>query len=464
MVVLRRRLCRRVIATLWCLGALSLTLSVGDAQPAAAASTRPNVVILITDDQRWDKVTPAYTPRIWDRLVDTPGDALHPDATSVAFSNAFVPSPLCCPSRASTLTGDYSHTTGVWGNRGLYGGFGAFDDKHTIAVDFNNAGYRTAMIGKYLNGYMGGKDSYVPPGWDRWFATNSGAYYNYGVTASIRYSSISAARWDGKLLHYGRRASRDYVTNVLSQRALRFVEDAKTAGKPFFLYYSFTAPHYPAIPDPRDIGRFEGEPDASRDGQPNSSMLESAYGVDRAVGKLLNVLPTSTIVVYLSDNGLLWGEHGATGKIPPYNESIRIPMVLASLDSTYVPPVGAHDLVLNVDLRPTLTRAARVPMLTRAEGLNWGGSGYVPRSRLVLELRDITAEAVVSYCGVREPGWTYARYVTGEELLFYDAADPLQWTNLIPQVATDAAVAAKDEQLRADAEDLCDPTPPRYNR
>ena len=92
------------------------------------------------------------------------------------------------------------------------------------------AGYRTALIGKYLNGYYGGRTSFVPPGWDRWFATNTGAFYNYGVTTKSGFR------------HYGSRHS-DYITRVLNNQAQRFVAKGTA---PFYLYYAFTAPHGPA--------------------------------------------------------------------------------------------------------------------------------------------------------------------------------------------------------------------------
>ncbi len=423
---------------------------------ADAAATRPNVVIIVSDDQRWDKVTPTYTPRIWNRLIDTPADSVHPAATSVAFTNAFVPNPLCCPSRTSILTGLYSHSTGVWGNRGPYGGFAAFDDKHTIAVDFNDAGYRTALIGKYLNGYIAGETTYVPPGWDRWFVTEP-TYYDYGATTAHRFGSSVSPGWDGRTLHFGSRPERDYTTNVLSDRAIGFVESAQAAREPFLLYYAPFAPHGPAIPDPDDVDRFAGEPDFAFPGDPTSSMLESAYGVDRAVGKLLNVLEPNTIVVYLSDNGFLWGEHGVIGKGVPYNEAIRVPMVLASLDGSYDPIAAASDPVLNVDLRPTLTRAAGVPMLTAAEGLDLGRATYTARTQFPLE-----HGSSKPFCGIREVDWMYAQLADGEELLFHDSADPLEETNLMPRVAADVWVAGVYDRLHADAIGLCDPTPPGF--
>jgi N-acetylglucosamine-6-sulfatase len=411
----------------------------------ALVPDRPNVVIIIMDDQRWDLVTPELMPNTWNELVTT-SDQRFPSATSETFANAFVPNPLCCPSRTSILTGNYSHTTGVWDNGkdgSPYGGFAAFDDEDTIAVDFDNAGYRTAMIGKYLNGYIAGKYRYVPPGWDRWFTVEGGAYYHYGATA------------DHARLHFGGEAE-DYSTRVLSHRAVQFVTDAQQVGAPFFLYYSFIAPHAPAIPDERDVGRFDGYDT----GTPivRTDMLETAYGADRAVGRLLEALPANTIVVFLSDNGYLLGEHDLTGKLWPYDESIRIPLVITSLDGSFVPAASEGDLVLNVDLRATLTHAARVPS-TSSEGLDWGASDYVARSVFPIEHYGGPDSEVLSYCGVREKRWMYARMSDGTEFLFDEITDPSEDSN----VAGDQAFDAKRLQLRDAAMSLCFPTPPGYS-
>ena len=117
---------------------------------------RPNIVLVLTDDQRWDTVS--AMPNVTNRLV-RPG---------VDFRNAFASNPLCCPSRVSILTGRYSHSTGVFSNRPPHGGFASFRDRATIATRLRAAGYRTAYMGKYLNGYA--NNTYVPPGWDRWLA------------------------------------------------------------------------------------------------------------------------------------------------------------------------------------------------------------------------------------------------------------------------------------------------------
>jgi arylsulfatase A-like enzyme len=417
------------------------------ATPLAQARPRPNVVILMSDDQRWDKVTPYYTPNIWDLLIDSPATYLHPKATSTYFENAFAPNPLCCPSRTSTLTGNHSHTTGVWTNSGQHGGFAAFDDTSTIAVDFQQAGYRTAMIGKYLNGYVGGRDTYVPPGWDRWFATNTGAFYNYGVTSGMA------------TLRYGKRPERDYIVNVLTDKATSFVQKAQADGKPFFLFYSFTGPHGKAIPDPDDVGRFAGETDFTFPQAKNSSMLDSAYSIDVAVRFLMDVLPPNTIVVYMSDNGYLWGEHGLSGKRYPYEESLRIPMVIASLDGSYRPAADPADLVLNIDLRPTLTAAAGIAMTGSVEGVDLGNGSYVPRTHFVIE----HGSTNLNYCGVRTSDWKYARYKDGTELLFHLSADPQEQVNLLPIDPADADLLAEYEQLKADAMAMCLPTPPGYS-
>jgi N-acetylglucosamine-6-sulfatase len=420
-------------------------ISVG-AQSSRAQAPPPNIVILLSDDQRFDMLSQTFTPEIWTSLV-TAQDPRFPAETSVPFTNSFVPNPLCCPSRTSILTGRYSHTTGVWdnGRKGSpYGGFKAFNDSSTIATDFQAAGYRTAMIGKYLNRYVAGRKTYVPPGWDTWFAVKTGAYYDYGVTAT-----------GGQLLSFGS-TQQDYITDVLSAQATTFVNEASGAGQPFFLYYSFTAPHGPSIPDPRDVGRFDGV--ATDTPVTNTNMLNAAYGVDRAVGELLNVLPANTIVLYMSDNGYLWGEHGYSGKQWPYNESIRVPIVLTSLDGSYTPVAAADDLVLNIDLRPTLTAAAGVPMLSSAEGIDWGASGYQARSIFPIEHYGGLASWVPSYCGVREKDWMYARYANGTELLFDDASDPAESVNLVDDPTYDAV----QQRLHDAAVTLCSPTPPGY--
>lgn len=147
-----------------------------DVQAAATARVdRPNVVLIVTDDQRWDTLSVMPNVR---RLIGAHG---------TTFRNAFVVNPVCCPSRATILTGAYSHTTGVYTNEASHpnGGFHAFDDEPTIATKLQNAGYATAFIGKYLNGYG---STYVSPGWDTWFANYGGATTTTSRTSTARSS------------------------------------------------------------------------------------------------------------------------------------------------------------------------------------------------------------------------------------------------------------------------------------
>ena len=156
----------------------------------------------------------------------------------ISFERGYVSNPLCCPSRASILTGQYSHSNGVYTNQNgqPHGGFRAFDDRSTVATWLDEAGYRTAMLGKYFNGYEG---PYVPPGWDPWFATYvNGAFYDYLATD------------DGVVRTYGSDPA-DYGTTVLATEAVRFIESTP-ADTPLFLYFAPHAPHEPAMAAPGD--------------------------------------------------------------------------------------------------------------------------------------------------------------------------------------------------------------------
>ena len=159
-------------------------------------------MLILTDDQRFDTLW--AMPTVRSELV----------ANGIEFSNGYVSNPVCCPSRSSILTGQYSHSTGVYTNhpKQPYGGFPAFHDSSTVATWLHGAGYRTALLGKYLNGYG---DSYVPPGWDHWFVTwDGGAYFDY------------TANEDGVLRSYGS-DPQDYGTDVLIDQATGFIRSTE---------------------------------------------------------------------------------------------------------------------------------------------------------------------------------------------------------------------------------------------
>ena len=190
-------------------------------------SDRPNIVFILTDDQRWDTLK-------W--LPSVQALAAH----GVEFTNAFVTTSLCCPSRTSILTGQYSHTTGVYSNVPPDGGAPSFDDSSTLATWLHDGGYETALIGKYLNSYDLLPKGYIPPGWDEWDVISNLRealhYYDYKMNQN------------GSYVNYGR-APYDYATTVRTELALRFL---RTVNAPFFLYFAPNAPHEPSLPAPGD--------------------------------------------------------------------------------------------------------------------------------------------------------------------------------------------------------------------
>ncbi|MDP9302642.1 MAG: sulfatase [Actinomycetota bacterium] len=419
----------------------------------------------MTDDQRWDTVTPRYMPD-FTSLVSPHG---------VSFSNSFVSNPLCCPSRVTTLTGKYSYATGIYGNRGTWGGYGAslrygaMDD--TIATDLQSDGYATALVGKYLNGYNPRTDyTYVPPGWDRWFNVRGGSYYNY-------YAAVDGV----SSMYFGDRPN-DYSTRVLQDQSLSFIKDATASSSPFFLYFAPTAPHAPAIADPRDTGRFDGDvssyveppsvPEADLADKPgyirdntwstslqahhdafHAKQLAAIYGVDRAIGAIWRALPDNTVVLFMSDNGFEWGEHDWFGKMVPYNESLRVPMIIASkgVDLSTVGPVGgiSDRLALNVDIRSTLE--SFVGDLTRqpqTDGEPWT-TAPARQEFPIMHWNDNNKVPV--YCGVRSRGWMYVRYADGFEEAYDEQADPFELDNVFVTDPTDPHLPL----LRAAAAGYC---------
>jgi arylsulfatase A-like enzyme len=489
--VITLRLVIAIIRRYWrCAVPLGLVAALIAPTTAAQAASPPNVVIIMTDDQRWDTVTSQYMPQLTRILSHNP---------SITYTNSFVTNSLCCPSRTSILTGDYSHTTGVYGNGGQWGGFNSFtappegnsissiNDTTTIAVDMQQAGYRTALFGKYLNGYYTRTSKYTPPGWDRWFAVPTAAYYNYWAATKLAGSSVHGNR------HFGA-SSTDYITRVLAAKATHFIQNAGT--EPFFLYFATTAPHEPAIPDPRDVGRFNvsgyvqppsfGKAEA---GAPNyikalawdpagvkeansvhRRQLNSNYGVDRSIGQIWSSLPGNTVVLFMSDNGYSWGEHKWASKEVPYNESLRVPIMLVGKNLQTPLPARADPcpsmyrfttscdarIVFNVDVAPTLERIASVTSGHAFEGLDMLTSG---RNDFVLEHWDGGPLHVPTYCGVRSKDWMYVRYNRFEESvkegLYDEKADPWEMNNLAVTDPNDPNVATELQIMRNRAAAPC---------
>ncbi len=436
---------------------------------ARASRTPPNIVLILTDDQRWD--TLSAMPQVEARLA----------ATGVTFRNGFVVNSLCCPSRTTILTGQYSHTTGVYTVARPYGGFTVFRDTSTIATWLHGAGYHTALVGKYLNDYSAAAHrGYVPPGWDDWFAfaENNGHYYDYDVNDN------------GAIRSYGHRPA-DYSTDVLADQAVSFIRDTKG---PLFLYYATSAPHRPAIPAPRDLHAFPDLPpfrppsydERSTTDKPRyvpESRLTAArrrhvdefrldqyrtlLDVDRSVGRILNALKatgrlSTTFLVFMSDNGFLWGEHRLFGKELPYEESIRVPIVVR-----YDPVTSSHartddHVALNLDIAPTFAEVAGVPA-PEVEGTSLlpllrGGSTSWRTDFLVEHAKG--SSDIPSYCEVRSLHAAYVLYADGETELYDLVRDPFEMNNIADRASQHRRVEAMSQRLH----ELCRPAPPGFRR
>jgi len=459
-------------------GAIAVSTNEGSAVSDAPFVVEPNIVLVLTDDQRYDDL--GNMPNVQSELADK----------GVTFDRAFVSNPLCCPSRASILTGDYSHTTMVYGNIPPYGGFQTFtqlgDDASTIAtwLHTDGANYRTALMGKYLNGYSTDDAAYVPPGWNRWVAwapaaaggEGKGGYFNYPVSL------------DGRVRNYGS-APADYSTDVYAGFAKTFIR--RTApGRPLFLYFATRAPHGPSTPAPRYQDACAGltippYPDRSETDVSDKPAYiqaqrlrtggdivyqkhcQSLLAVDDAVKTIVDQLRASgrladTMIVFMSDNGILLGEHHWFGKKVPYEESIRVPMIVRYDPVTGGAPATDSHLVLNVDLAPTFAEVAHVSA-PGAEGTSLlpllDGSSTSWRSDFLIEHRDPSNHVEVpAYCGVRNEHDVYVEYDTGEEELYDLDTDPYELDNL----AGDPSYAALQASLHQRMLELCSPPPPGF--
>ena len=454
---------------------LGACASAGFAPPAAAARatpSKPNIVFVLSDDQRADTLW--AMPTVQHQLVDR----------GVTFTNSFVPTSLCCPSRASILTGEYAHSTGVYLNIGPHGGFRAFHDRRTIATVLHDAGYTTALFGKYLNRYgVAASDArYVPPGWDHWTTFLAKVkYYDYRLVS------------DGKVERYGHDAA-SYSTDVLARKAASFIQHAR---KPFFLELAPFGPHLPATPPPRYKSAFARntwtkppsfnaaealtKPAYMRALAPLSTkaladadlfrrdQLGSALAVDDAVRSLIKALQArhllgSTMIVFASDNGVAWGEHRLlpSEKLVPYEESIRVPLVVRYDPLTHGRAREEKRLALNIDYAPTFAALAgrRMPW---ADGRSLLGvlADRQPAWRhdfLLEHLAGPPQAFVPTYCGVRTGRYKYVLYQTGEEELYDLQLDPYELRN----VAGDPALEQLRASLRARTNVLCNPRPPGF--
>lgn len=428
--------------------------------PVPTPAARPNIVVITTDDL--DNASISRMPNLRSLLIDR----------GITFTNSFVTTPLCCPSRASMLTGLYAHNHGVLINRpaGSLGQvpncFEQFRDSgqesSTVNTWLRASGYRTGFVGKYLNRYPGdmpgANPRYVPPGWDDWysqFSDSGNAYYKYSMNDN------------GNILQFGNRPQ-DYLTDVMTSHAVQLINTwSGDPARPFFVYVNPAAPHVPATPAPRHADvLFEdviaprtpnfNEPDMSDkpswfrslpafdddtisrlDGA-QRQRLRTMLAVDDMIGNIVTALETSqalsnTYIIFNSDNGLLLGGHRLyLGKDAVYEESIKVPLIIRGPS---VPQGKSLDhMVLNIDLAPTLADLARVAIPGNLDGksmlplLNYNPpTTSAWRTDFLEEHWTDQEEGLPDWFGVRTKNQIYVEYPMTRETEYYDLGkDPYQ--------------------------------------
>lgn len=430
-------------------------------EPSVLPAGRLNLVVIQTDDQTLESLRVMPETR---RLFHQGG---------VEFTNASANYPLCCPSRATLLTGSYSHNNGVLYNKPPTGGYSAFDgQERTLPVAMQNAGYRTIHVGKYLNGYGKDQPDEIPPGWDDWFTLVDPSSYRY-----FRYQVND----NGAVRRFGE-AEADYQTDVLFDRALEVIEDEAQVDGPYLLMLDTLAPHVDtltgddtnqvqgrgiksAIPAPRHEGTFSDEslPDdptfdnvdgrvpsfiaerpalgpAAIDDLTNSyrAELASLMAVDEGVAQLFAAVEASgelheTAFLFLSDNGLLHGQRRMVGvKYYAWEPSVRIPLLMRLPGVTGPPEIGTP--VSTVDVAATILHLGGAEPLRDLDGeslvpLISGASNVRDRS-ILLETGE-NADGLVVYQGIRTRDWKYVEYAGGAFVELFDLAlDPFETRNV----------------------------------
>jgi N-acetylglucosamine-6-sulfatase len=416
-----------------------------DNRTRAAGPDAPNIIVIMTDDQRYDEMEtlPTITGRVASR--------------GATFTNGFITNPLCCPSRASFLSSLYSHNTNVWGNNGeARGGYGEFRDNEaqTIAVWLQNAGYKTGLFGKYMNGY---DKPNVPIGWSTWVALVGGQdYYNYKLSIN------------GSTRKFGS-GSNNYITDVIRDQAVKFITETP---EPFFLLFTSPSPHNPRTIAPRykgtcaDLPSWQVPPsfneadvsDKPRWVQKLSKKSESTIqaervqrlcslkAVDEAIAKMLDTLEAdgrleNTVVIFYTDNGWSAGEHRHLQKRCFYEACIRTPFVI-SYPKLFPGGKTIDGFALNIDLAPTIAELAGVTIPVNINGRSLvpllTGSTESVRDEILLEVQN--QDQNFRGTGIRTKEYKYIELESGEKELYNLTLDPYELENQIKNPAYQSVI------------------------
>jgi arylsulfatase A-like enzyme len=492
---------RRVTGALLLAGLLSVAVALAPAGGEAKKrkklkEAKPNIVLIMDDDQsvNLQKFLAKTNAAIADK--------------GVTFDNSFVNYSLCCPSRATMLTGQYAHNHGVRGNQLPAGGYAKLRPTmdNALPVWLQRAGYYTAHIGKFLNGYgRDAPDTDVPPGWNEWYGSlddpdsfTGGTYTAYGYTLNE----------NGQIVHYGSTPDAvdppTYQTDVYSQKAADFIRRVAPGKKPFYLSIAPRDPHGEAQGacacagnNPRGAPRYEGTLNgltAPRDPSFNEADVsdkpsniknlpllnanqqanvdaryraraEAVLGVDDLVQNVVGTLKSSgelknTVLIFTSDNGFFHGEHRVpSGKVRIYEPSIRVPLLIRAPGM----PKGVHrrQPVGNVDLAPTILDFAKAKAGRKEDGMSlvpvmehkrdFPGRAMDLETYFVPDDTEDPEDPPLNYQGVRTDRYLFANYGSGERELYDLHNDPLELQNQAGNPVYASAQNALQRLLSAEA-------------
>ncbi|HSG45885.1 MAG TPA: sulfatase-like hydrolase/transferase [Anaerolineales bacterium] len=374
---------RKIVLIFQLTFALLIFLSTSGCRFPFVKDERPNFLIIVTDDQRFD--TMEYMPNTQQLIFDQ----------GVTFSSGYITTPFCCPSRASILTGLYAHNHYVYVNT---------DDLllPTLVDDLHKNGYYTGLVGKYLNSW----DGSLRPEFDYWVTF-------WGGTVPHYYDPELNVNGD-----WGPRTG--YITYLFEDYVKEYLDLATNQRKPFFLLFAPNAPHAPFTPLKEDKGLLQdlalhrppsfseedisdkpssiankppiGENGVTSIDNTRRRQLLTLIALDRSIGAIMQKLEETgeldnTVVIFLSDNGKHWGEHRMDTKSTAYEEVVKVPFAMRY--PTLIPaPYIEGRLVANIDIAPTIYELSETRMPKVIDGLSLvdllNGDGEW-RSNLLLE-------------------------------------------------------------------------------